>query len=286
MNMHKKTLGLIIVLVIISACGAPAAAPDPSSVETIVAATLQAATQMAPTAAPISGLSISIDGLSLTIPTGLANGMTVTNETAAPPASDMPWWGIYPAHKIYPLQGYVLTDTFHEAEVYVYPAGEYAAMNEDVAAKIQSLKDILNNPSQPLPERLPFLPTWNAGEEFHSNVQIVSFQNGSGIRYLTQYGQFPSPVSNKSMFYTFQGLSSDGTYYVSAILPISAPFLVERSSPDSPVPADGIPFDWDNIANAEAHFNAVTEKLNAADPAIFNPTLPTLDAFIQSILVQ
>ncbi|NWF63849.1 MAG: hypothetical protein HXY38_06030 [Chloroflexi bacterium] len=276
------------LLLLITACGGTAPSnPDTANIETVVAITLQAYTQSAPaaTAAP-SGLSITVDTLSITIPDGLANGMTVVNEPIAPPADDMPWWGIYPEHKKFPLQGYLLTGTFHEAEFFIYPANEYAAMNESVAAKIESLKSILANPSQPLPERLPFLPTWNAGETFHSNLEVVTFQNGSGIRYLTQYGQAPAPINNHEIFYTFQGLTSDGTYYIAAVLPISVPFLTDRGNPESLVPPDGIPFDWDNFMNNDAHINAITEKLNAADPAVFNPTLPVLDALIQSVQVK
>lgn len=289
MNIKKRYTFFIALAVIITACGAPSAAPEQPGIETIVASTLQAYTQNAPAVAPtntaVTGILLSAEGLSLTAPVGLANSFALSIEPAVPPADDMPWWGIYPEHKIYAMQGYPLTGTFHEPKLYLYPVDEYVAMNDDVAAKVQSLKNILANPSQPLPERLPFVPTWNAGQEFYSNVQVVSFQNGSGIRYLTQYGQFPSAVSNTSVFYTYQGITSDGKYYVSAVLPISAPFLPAQSNADSPVPSDGVPFDWNDPMNNQGYFPLVAEKLNSTDPALFNPTLPTLDSLIQSILI-
>lgn len=283
---HKFILAFILIT-LLSACTSAPVTSEADELATIVAGTLQAIAteQPAPTATPVSSISISLDGLSISLPIELASGLEVQPEPAALPAEDMPWWGTYPAYTEYPLQGYIHSETFHNPKIYVYPLDEYAAMNESVAVKIQSLKDILGNPSQPLPERLPFLPTWNAGEAFHSNVEFVSFQNGSGIRYITQYGQAPLPVNNYEVFYTFQGITSDGKYYVAAVLPINAPFLAGYPSPEYPTPPDGIPFDWDNWENTEAHTIAVTEKLNATDSAVFTPSLTTLDAFVQSILI-
>jgi len=147
-----------------------------------------------------------------------------------------------------------------------------------------SLKAIIAG--QPLPEALPFLPAFNAAQIFHSNEQILTFQNGKGIRFLTQYGQDVSPVNNNSLFYTFQGLTDDGAYYVAAILPVSAAFLPADGNPDTPLPADGVPFDWENYEKISQYFELVKQKLNAADSNAFNPMLTNLDALIKSILIK
>jgi hypothetical protein len=136
-----------------------------------------------------------------------------------------------------------------------------------------------------MPENLPFLPTFNAGQVFHSNEQSLTFQNGTGIRFLTQYAQAPYPVNNESLFYTFQGLTNDGAYYVSAILPINAAFLSADGNPDTSLPVDGAPFDWENFENTTQHFELVKQKLNATDPNAFTPSLTNLDAMIQSMRI-
>jgi hypothetical protein len=158
-------------------------------------------------------------------------------------------------------------------------------MNKDVADLVDKLKTIINSPDQPMLESLPFLPTFNAGQVFHSNEQSLAFQNGTGIRFLTQYAQAPYPVNNHSLFYTFQGITNDGVYYVSAILPINAVFLSPDGNPDTVLPADGVPFDWNNFENDTAHFELVKQKLNATDPDAFTPSLTNLDALIQSIQI-
>ncbi len=159
-------------------------------------------------------------------------------------------------------------------------------MVPDVGGIVDELKTIINSPNAPMPENLPFLPAFNAAQIFHSNEQVIQFQSGTGIRFLTQYAQAPYPVNNNSLFYTFQGITSDGAFYVSAILPINAAFLSADGNPETPLPADGIPFDWENFENTPQHFELVKQKLNATDPNAFSPSLTSLDTLIQSIKIS
>jgi hypothetical protein len=287
--MKKEILGFAGLLFLTVACvfTAPAASTQPG-VETIVAATMQALTVTAPptqTPRQASGTTIAVNNISFVIPTALGNGAQAEKVEAVPPSNDMPWWEIAPTYNKYLLQGYPLSGTFHEPRIYVYPVNEYVQMNKDVATIVDNLKAIINSPSQPLPKNLPFLPTFNAAQTFHSNEQSLTFQNGAGIRFLTQYAQAPYPVNNNSLFYTFQGLTKDGSYYVSVVLPINAAFLSPDGNPDTPLPAGGVPFDWKNMENINTHFELVKQKLNATDPNAFTPSLINLDALIQSIRI-
>jgi hypothetical protein len=286
--MKRKILGLIVVLLMTLACGLAApATPAQPGVETIVAATFQAITAAAPpTQTPINGSMVSVNNISFVIPTGIGNGVQTEVVQAVPPSDDMPWWEIAPTYNKYQIQGYPLSGTFHTGTIYVYPVNEYIQVNEDIATLVNDLKTILNSSGQPLPANLPFLPAFNAAQMFHSNEQTLTFQNGQGIRFLTQYGQAPYPVNNNSLFYTFQGLTNDGMYYVAAVLPINAAFLSADGNPDTPLPPDGVPFDWENLENTNQHFELAKQKLNATAPDAFNPTLTSLDALIQSIVIK
>jgi len=283
--MSKKFLGLIVVSLAMLACGilVPSTPAQPG-VETVVAATFQALTPAAPpTQTPVNGTLVAVNNISFVIPTGIGSGAQVETIEAVPPSDNMPWWEIAPTYNKYHIQGYAIAGTFHTATIYVYPVNEYIQVNGDMAELFDSLKAIIAG--QPLPENLPFLPAFNAAQMFHSNEQILAFQSGKGIRYLTQYGQAPYPVNNNALFYTFQGLTDDGAYYVAAVLPINAAFLSADGNPDTPLPADGVPFDWENFENMDQHFELVKQKLNATAPSAFNPTLTNLDALIQSIQV-
>jgi hypothetical protein len=286
--MNKKLLGLTVMLLATFACGVIAPeTPTQPGVETVVAATFQALTVAAPpTQTPVSGTLVSVNNISFVIPIGIGSGAQVETVEAVPPSADMPWWEIAPTYNKYMIQGYPLADTFHMQTIYVYPVNEYIQVNGDMAELFDSLKAILNSPGQLLPENLPFLPAFNAAQMFHSNEQILAFQNGQGIRFLTQYGQAPYPVNNNGLFYTYQGLTNDGAYYIAAILPVNAAFLSADGNPDTPLPPDGVPFDWENLQNINQHFDLVKQKLNASDPNAFNPTLTGLDTLIQSILIK
>lgn len=288
--MMKKFCGMLALLLILSACGnAPTPTAQVDDVSTIVATTLQSLTASAPTIevqpTQVSGAPVSLDTISFVIPTGIANSVQMEVVGAVPPSEGMPWWEIHPPYVKYPLQGYLLTNTFHDPIIYVYPADEFIQMSEGVGLGISTLKNIISSPEQTLPEELPFLPTFNADQVFYSNHQILEFQNGKGVRYLTQFDQAPFPINNHELFYTFQGITNDGKYYVSAVLPVHASFLVEYGSPEYPLPADGIPFDWDNYENTPAYIEAVKQKLNSTDSNSFTPSLSTLDTMIQSIAI-
>lgn len=282
--MNKKITGLTIIVLTMLACGliVPAAPAEPG-VETVVVATFQALTAAAPpTQTPVNGTLVAVNNISFVIPTGVGGGAQAETIEAVPSSSDMPWWEVAPRYDKYLIQGYPLVSTFHTPTVYVYPVNEYLQVNEDMAEPFNSLKAIIAG--QPVPENIPFLPAFNAAQMFHSNEQILAFQNGKGIRFLTQYGQDVYPVNNSDMFYTFQGMTDDGAYYVSAVLPVSAAFLPADGNPDTPLPAGGVPFDRQNFQSQ--YFELVKQKLNAADPNAFNPTLASLDVLIQSILVK
>jgi hypothetical protein len=286
----KNLAWMVILGLVISACSsAPIPTAPVDEVSTVVAGAMQA---LSPTVPPVetvptlvSSTQVSLEGISFVLQAGIAGGALAEPQEAMPPSENMPWWEIHPAYVEYPLQGYLLSNTFHEPKIYVYPVDEFIQMNADVGGGIENLKSILSSPDDPLPDHLPFLPTFNAAQVFYSNTQLVKFQNGSGIRYLTQFGQAPAPINNHEVFYTFQGITNDNKYYVSAVLPINTPFLAEYASPEYPVPADGIPFDWDNHENVTTHVEAVRQKLNSTNPNLFTPPLLSLDALFQSISI-
>lgn len=284
--MNKKFAAFVILLLGTLACGvlAPPAPAQPGAVETAVAATFQALTAAAPPAqTAVSGNEISLGDIAFVVPNGVGSRVEAETVQAVPPSEDMPWWEIAPAYRKYKIQDYVIAGAFHTPTLYVYPINEYLQVNESMAEPFNALKNIIAG--QPLPETMPFLPAFNAAQIFHSNEQILEFKNGKGIRFLTQYGQAPYPVNNESLFYAFQGMTDNGAYYVAAVLPVQAAFLPADGNPDTPLPADGVPFDWENFENTQQHFNLVKDKLNAASPQIFTPALESLDALMRSIEV-
>ncbi len=110
----------------------------------------------------------------------------------------------------------------------VFSAQEFMDMGGDSAIKqVEKLK-LLNVSQQANPPGdLPMLLGEPATQLIRAGLQYVKFQNGSGIRYITQYGEQPWPFDNNLLFYTFQGLTNDGAWYISAVLPVNQPKPLE-----------------------------------------------------------
>ena len=303
--MKKRTLVVMLGVVIgtwgCSFSAGTIATPTPTQlvdgVGTIVAATMQAYT-LAPTesvstpasteavteaATQAGGTSVSYEGVSFVIPNGMAANANTEKITAVESNSGAPW-EIAPTHLRFTLTEYPLQGKFHEPRIFVYPAEEYAQSNPNAAEQINRLKNILAG-ATPLQETLPTVPSFNAAAQIAANIKIIPFQNGNGVRSLTQYAQYAAPINNRELFYHFQGLTTDGRYYIIAILPVTAPILPEDEKPEATIPEGGVPIPTDVGAN-DVYYFSVTEKLNSLSSNAFTPSLDALDALIQSILVS
>ena len=196
------------------------------------------------------------------------------------PASDGEMWDNYPEYIKFTFDCYPLANTFHEAEIRIYPVNDYRARSDVIGSIVDDMNFLQDN-RPPDPERIPFLPMWNAASMFKSKVQYLDFQNGSGVRFLTQFGQAAWPINNNDMFYTFQGMTADDQYYIAAILPASNPVLPDNG--DDAVPGG------DHMAFSENFENYVRDikvQLDEQPDDSFTPGLCMLDEMIRSLRVH
>jgi len=296
----KKIYFFLTLLFVMSlvACGSPAtvvpvtavpasatplpATEVPASATPIPPTEIPAATPSDPEAAPVT-----YGPLSFVLPAGLASGISGSQLPRAEGEGVAPW-GVTPGHTQIDLEGYPLQGKFHQPQIFVYPASAYAELFPGAFESIHRLDNILYDPAGiNLDQPLPFVPFFNAAQVFASNVQAVSFQGGGGVRFVTEYAQAPVPVDNHDLFYNFQGLSRDGTYYIIAIFPVTAPGLAETNDIAAPIPAGGVAFPDINNTNPDfqGYYAAITDLLNGTAPQAFSPSLSQLDALIQSIQI-
>ena len=147
-------------------------------------------------AAP-AGLVGHVPGGSLVIPAGLASGISSETVAAVAGRARRHRGGNWrPSTCASRLQGYALQGKFHEPQIIVFPAAEYAAVNESAAANIQLLQGVLSNPgSVPESTNLPHITFFNAGPVFQSQVAVMPFQGGlrhsrtDGVRTVRCPGQ-------------------------------------------------------------------------------------------------
>jgi hypothetical protein len=286
----KKFLPIVIAILIILACapaGQQITAPAVPGVETIVALTIEAMTTTVPPPPPSAqpnGTAVSYSNASFFLPQELASNALAGTVPAVPAQPDGPGWDVAPEHIKFQLENYALYNTFHDAYILIYPAQEYAAVNEGASDSISRLQAILSEAAAPTAENLPHITFFNAGQAFAAQIKTIQFQGGSGVRFLTEYAQYYATANNRDLFYEFQGLTNDGKYYILAILPASHPLLAMDENPETVIPAGGIPFPGYDDQNAlETYYPAVVNLLNSAAPENFNPALGMLDALIQSL---
>jgi hypothetical protein len=223
------------------------------------------------------GARLGGQGISLSYST---NGIAAEVVRETIPGVESPaGWESTPEHVQLTFTGYILPETFHDPRLMIYPVGDFEASSEIAANIISDLRRMLEEkPAEA--DAIPFLPAFNAAQMMGVQMKYLDFQTGSGVRYLTQYGQAFFPINNHNMFYTFQGLTQDGEYYVAAILPVSHPDL----------PADGrqVPGgDQEAFANDyERYVAGIEQLLDMQDLSSFTPNLSLLDAMIHSLQVS
>lgn len=198
----------------------------------------------------------------------------------------IPWppWRLYPPYLEFSFKGYVLGDADNVQRLLVYPVADYERLNESAAEVIQETRQALaGRPA--VPKHSPILPIFNASQVIRAQFQYVDFAGGTGLRFITQYVQDIGPISNSGLFYTFQGITGDGAYYVAAILPVSAPVLPDNY--DAPTPPDGVAFPGHDQPDLIQDYLAdVTQVLNDLPADQYSPSLETLDALMQSVTVK
>ena len=250
--------------------------------------TVEPTVTLAPTAAAVPTTdaaqnnplhATSFGGVTFTFDDALgssAEGKTIPAQTG----SDVPPWELGPEYTQFLIDQYPLDGTQLNAEVLVYPVDAYIQANPDVKPRIDGLKQLLKDKPQDKENgSMPFLPFWNAGQVFHAQVKYLDGKGTQGVRYLTQYAQDVSPISNDRMFYTYQGLTDDGKYYITAILPVSSPLTPEFGD------LTGSEYDA-FVNNYETYLAALRIAFDQTPAEVFTPNLDLLDKMVQTIEVK
>ncbi len=224
---------------------------------------------------PITVTNVTCFELSLYLDPVLASGY----DCQPVPESAMEF-DVFPAHTEITLQGYPLAGKFFLPHISVYPVGRYTELLPDhIPARVTALQDLIGGALAD-DSSLPFLPVFNAAQVFHAQYQALSFVGGGGIRFLTEYAQYTAPVNNQDLFYTYQGLTDDGLYWISAILPVNHPMLPS----DALNPPGGV--SWEDFSNNYGpYISDMINQLNTQPASSFFPNLAALDALVSSITI-
>lgn len=273
---------LVFLSILIFACSIPSLPVQPTEtlpppptappVPTIIPAPTDTSV---PTEPPEPVGNVSCNELSLHLDPALASGYTC--ETVPEITQGM---GFRPQYTNITFQGYVLSGKFFDAHISIFPIQRYSELlPENVPQRVIRLQALIGG--GPSGDTLPLLPAFNAIQVFHARYQVLPFGNGGGIRYITLYAQYNAPINNHDLFYAYQGLTIDGLYWVSAVLPINNPILPDNGNN----PPNGMSQEQ-FAANYAAYVTDITNQLNSQTSDSYTPTLTALDALVASITIQ
>lgn len=215
-------------------------------------------------------------------------------------ASDKPDQ-IYPAHVAFTLVGLrpeEPPDVAVDPVLRVCPVAEYkqafavsprAVRNAE--RTLRALRSLLRRKPAALPRDVPTLPFPDATDAFHAHVRYLRFRGGGGVAYLTQSQQDEGLINNQSVTYEFRGLTDDGRHYVTASLPVAAPFLPATRQVTTAggytLPQSFYGKDAARQRRAyNAYVNGVRLRLDRLAPDKFRPSLRLYDALLSSLEVS
>ena len=223
-------------------------------------------------------------GWDLTYPTSLAHnvsGSTIPIET------ENPWRMNDPAHVRFDFEGYqVLNGSRLTPQIAIYPLGaSWERVSNRLSALLQQHPDLRDRyPAyylRPVYNPLaipPFAPGENAAMVLVLKPQYLSFKGGSGIRYLTYLTQGVTSFTEdmEYLIYTYQGLTDDKKYYVTAQFPIAVDLPGGQ-------PFHGDPRDSKWGEAVLAFDRAMAGQLDQLPDSAYRPDLAALDAVIASL---
>jgi hypothetical protein len=257
--MKKLALPVLILALILLACSIT---PAPTTESPVV------------TEPPVM-TNVTCNELSLYLDPALASGY----DCQTVPESSMEF-DLYPQHTELTLQGYPLAGKFFEPHLSIYPVAQYTALLPDhIPGWVTALQTLIAGGAAG-ETSLPFLPVFNAAQVFHAQYLVVPFVSGGGIRFLAEYAQYAAPVNNTDLFYTYQGLTADGQYWISAILPVNLPGLPADATN---LPGGVTPEEFST--NFTTYITDMIAQLNAQPAGAYAPSLAALDALVASITI-
>jgi hypothetical protein len=188
-----------------------------------------------------------------------------------------------------------------EAKLEVYPIEGFASMyavnpewEKGMEREIEDLMQVvIDKDHRGFEDQIPHLPYVDSGQSFQSKVKHHSFRNGTGVMFVTYWHTELALINNDHLQYVFEGLTSDGKYYVVAQTPISVNFL-----PKDAVSADEFEgykrrYLLEDYPNPDeirpryrSYVGSITNRLERMAGREFKPDLKYFEQMVSSLRVE
>jgi hypothetical protein len=232
--------------------------------------------------------SVDFGGVSFNYDASLAGGVEAKLVPETIEGGNTPFWMAMPQHIEFTFTGLRgSSDRTMQPTIYVFPVlSDYTYLVPDVShdvwlpsiTQLQNLisnqPDLMQHISSLPPDQawLPYLPPINAVTNPTGKLGYLSFGNGLGVRYLAQRSQDASPPLPDNTFYTFQGLTTDGNFYVAAFF--------------SAFPTSMPPIDSPQGTDIRSYYLDLISRFDAISNDAYTPNLDLLDKMVGSLRVE
>jgi len=166
-----------------------------------------------------------------------------------------------------------------EPQLLIFPIDDFRLLDSKRAdTLLDALNELLIEKPLDLNQQIQLMPQITGEAIAQIHARYLRFAHGEGVRFLTAYSDETGALHNESLFYTFQGLSSDKKFYISMFFPVEIQETLNTSEQDTSG-EDSItaedkqeedPFDWVNL-------------LEKMPDRSFSPNLNLLDSMIKSL---
>ncbi len=134
-------------------------------------------------------------------------------------------------HVRFDFEGYAVDTYQYRPAIRVYQVADFAD-DRIRTAQLERLRTLLDGQID-AGGSIPILHITDSAQFFRTRAEALDFANGRGVRFLTAYPDDMTRISNLNLFYSFQGISDDGQFYISAVLPVHTPDLAEIPAPEA-----------------------------------------------------
>jgi hypothetical protein len=140
-----------------------------------------------------------------------------------------------PKHLAFTLVGYGVSQPensfYRSPDIRIYPIAEFRKILtispylQTFDTEVRSLQTLLRKKPASWQGKIPYLSYIDATQSFHTHLKYIKFKGGQGVGSVVRYDSERTLVQDRQLAYTFQGITNDGRYYISATFPIAAPSL-------------------------------------------------------------
>jgi len=300
MKLNRLFVPWVLGIFLLASCGG-GAPQEGTDIDTIVAATLQALTATAPEEAAnpdAATANVTYEGISFYLDDQLASGASSEITVADDPVANAGSMFLAPSYYQLTLEGFVTADppqeypiTWRLPRLFVIPVENMQSFSDGGygLSDLAQLQDILSTKPTSISESMPILPyskiPENRAESWHSNLRYLDFQNGSGVRFLAEFSQFPNPSTGR-LAYIFLGLTNDAKHYVSLAMPVNHTGLDQYNEPYSGDKLSDPAVFKTFSENYSSYVIGLTAILESTPDSNFAPDLGKLDELVKSLSVK